>query len=49
MPTIEVPEETYRRLSRCAANRHTTIESLAVPVLEQLSQEAEPGAAPPGD
>ena len=52
MPTIEVPEETYRRLSRRAANRHTTIESLAVPVLEQLSREAEPGAAPltpPGD
>lgn len=48
MPTIEVPEETYQRLSRRASAGHTTVESLAAPVLERLSREPEP-PTPPGD
>ena len=40
MPTIEIPEATYQRLIRRAAVLHTTVEELALPALEEASQES---------
>lgn len=52
MPTITVPDDTYRRLAERAAAQGTTVERLAAPALEQLaSQPAGNGhpATPPTD
>ena len=40
MPTIVIPEATYQRLIRRAAVLHTTVEELALPALEEASQES---------
>ena len=48
MPTIDIPEETYRRLSRRAAALHTTVESLALPALEGAACEPVVASAPTG-
>lgn len=37
MPTITVPDDTYRRLAERAAAQGTTVEQLAAPALEQLA------------
>ena len=37
MPTIDIPEETYQRLTRRAAALRTTVESLALPALEVVA------------
>ncbi len=47
MPTIDIPEETYRRLTRRAAALHTTVESLAMPALEGAACEPLPAVALP--
>ncbi|MGL6075363.1 MAG: hypothetical protein ACRC8S_14500 [Fimbriiglobus sp.] len=36
MATITIPDDTYQRLARQAAASGTTVEAIAVPVLEQL-------------
>jgi plasmid stability protein len=36
MPTISIPDDTYQRLASRAAASGTTVEAIAVPVLEQL-------------
>ena len=48
MPTIDIPEETYRRLTRRAAALHTTVESLALPALEGAACEPVVASAPAG-
>lgn len=35
MPTIDIPEATFQRLSRRVAALRTTVEELAVPALEE--------------
>lgn len=46
MPTIDIPEETYQRLTRRATALHTTVEALAVPALEVAARESSPAAVP---
>ena len=47
MPTLEIPEATYERLARRAAALHTSVESLALPALEEAARDAIPAASPP--
>ena len=49
MPTITIPEETYRRLATRAAAIGTTIEALATPVLEEFAQQSHGNGQPPSD
>ena len=47
MPTIEIPEETYRRLTRRAAALQTTVESLTLPALEVIACDPIPSVVLP--
>ena len=38
MPTIMIPEETYRRLSERAAALNTSVDDLVKPALDQLAE-----------
>ena len=49
MPTIDIPEATYQRLTRRAAALRTTVESLAVPALEELARDPAMPALPTTD
>lgn len=49
MPTIDVPEGTYQRLTRRATALRTTVEALAVPALEVAASESDPAAATPAE
>ncbi len=48
MPTIEIPEATYQRLTHRAAALHTTVEELALPALEEASRGSNPAVSAPG-
>jgi hypothetical protein len=38
MPTVMIPEETYRRLSERAAALNTSVDALVKPALDQLAE-----------
>ena len=42
MPTIEIPEATYQRLTRRGAALKKTVEELAVPALDEAFREPGP-------
>ena len=42
MPTLTIPEDTYRRLAARAEALHVTVEQLVVPVLEREADVATP-------
>jgi hypothetical protein len=46
MPTLEIPEATCERLARRAAALSTSVESLAVPALEEVACEEIPAIIP---
>ncbi len=46
MPTLDIPQATYDRLARRAAALRTTVESLAVPALEEVAREPIPAVIP---
>jgi hypothetical protein len=45
MPTVNIPEETYRRLAEKAAALNISVEELVAPVLHQIAWSEQPNGA----
>ena len=46
MPTLNIPEDTFRRLAARAATLNITVEEMVALALEQLARNGSPGQMP---
>jgi hypothetical protein len=49
MPTLNIPDATYRRLEERAAALGTTVGTLALQAIERVAQEPQTDVPPPDD